>query len=526
MKAELLKIHAQNVVHPFHGWTRLAGHSHTFRAGLHGVETVKENLVAWSRRCHIDALGLGSPWEPVSARHYHVCETAQRDAYYGGAIPPDSVMDREAIAAFLDDLNRRAQGGTFFYLDNETPKNRYGHLWYVGYDYHVPAWHDYSQDRRVAFWDGEHTDDFNAVTGLPHRRRGYMEVVAQQRAAGALAIWAHPTSWWRDEAGGFVTNIAADMVPQLHADGRLDGMTVQGYDAFHRGYQALWFHLLDFGFQIPGYSEMDVLTDGELDALRHVLLNAIPAQREAGQGVDALIPPLRAARHAMSSGPFLSLTVDGHPTGDALEGRAFKAVVAAYPAPGEASLGHVQLLGRGGEVLADVKNFTGGLLEFGVETAGRGYLVARAVGEYDTLDAPQKRIAHCALTNPVYLNPWHITPLATRLILPAPRSPGHDGATFRVLTAAGEPLECGTLSHAEIQLDVPASARLEVACADGRLRDIPLSMANPSVRRHMDYLADGLFLNDHPNLSPGEVPLEAFRCEAIRDAMQELRLTL
>ena len=511
-------------------WTTLAGHSHVIRAGQLDFKVAKSRLAAWTRERGIDFMGLGSPWEPVSARNYHLHETTLRDAYDAGAIAPQSIMDRDAVAAFIADMNERANGETFFYLDNETPKNRYGHLWYVGFDYQVPCWHDYGQDRRTAFWDGEQTDDLNALTGRPHRRRGYMEIVAQQRAAGALAIWAHPTSWWR-ENGRFVTNIAADMVPQLHADGRLDGMTVQGYDAFHRGYQELWFHLLDRGFHIPGYAELDILCDTAAPSAKPCFLNRVPTRKK--DGLASLIPLLRASRHHVTSGPFLALAVDGQPSGATLvasPASCHKATVTAFPAPGEACLSRVELIGNNGKMLAKVENFTGGVLEFGVTVPQQGgYVLARAIGEDDSLDMPQQKIKHCALTNPVYLRTPQTPvpkPLTTRLTLPPPRAPHHDGAAFRILTAAGEPIGGGTFSNREIQLDVPASARLEITCTNGRIRDIPLAMANPVLRGHMDYLADGLFLNDHPNLSPGEVPIAAFRCDAIRDAMREQRLEL
>jgi len=534
MTATLLRSTPATPANPFAHHAALVGHSHFLRTGRHTFEETKQNLVAWARTCHVRAFGLGSTWEPVSARNYWACETTRRDEYYAGRIPPESIMDRDAIAAFVADMNRLSNGETLFYLDNETPKNRYGHLWYVGFDYQVPCWHDYGQDKRTAFWDGEHTPDLNALTGLPHRRRGYMEVVAKQRAAGALAIWAHPTSWWWQDKN-FTTNIAADMVPQLLADGYLDGMVVQGYDAFHRAYQALWFHLLDRGYKIPGYSEMDVSGDISLDSLKHVLVNQIPTSpnSQIPKSLNQLIAPLRASRHFMTSGPFLDITVDGNPSGSTLvasPGACHNVAITAFPAPGESCLSRVQLIGNGGVVLAEVENFSGGILEIGIEVPQCGiYLLARAIGEHDTPDMPQQKIKHCALTNPVYLrtpdtpNP---KPLATRLTLLPPQAAHHDGAKFRVLTAAGEPLESGTLSNSEITLEVPASARFEITCTNGQIRDIPLSMANPAVREQMDYLADGHFLKDHPHCTAGEVPVEAFRVDAVREAMQNLRFAL
>ena len=41
----------------------------------------------------------------------------------------------------------------------------------------------------------------------------------------------------------------------------------------------------------------------------------------------------------------------------------------------------------------------------------------------------------------------------------------------------------------------------------------------------MDYLADGLFLRDFPGLKPGEVPVDAFRLDDVRTALETLELT-
>ena len=35
-----------------------------------------------------------------------------------------------------------------------------------------------------------------------------------------------------------------------------------GYDACHRGYQRLWFHLLDTGAAVPGFAETDYALTG------------------------------------------------------------------------------------------------------------------------------------------------------------------------------------------------------------------------------------------------------------------------
>jgi len=514
------------------GWVSVATHSHMLRSGKSDFEAAKTNLLNWAERQGIGAVGVGSPWEPVSAARYRHYEQVERDLYFSGGVNPAEVMDRRPIGQLICELNRRAAGKTLFFLDNETPKNRHGHLWYLGFDYQVPAWHDYSQDHRVQFWDGDPCEDPNHLTGGCHRRRSYLEVVARQRVAGALAIWAHPTSWWR-HAGAFITNIAAELPLHLHADGTLDGVVVQGYDAFHRAYQALWFALLDLGATVPGFAELDACFDEAVIAAKGCFLNYIPNQ-PAQPCTISLVAEARLGHQFVSSGPHLELHVDGQPMGSKLtvaEGQRLRVSLDAWPAPGENSLARVELLGRGGAVLAFAENFSGGRVEFEVVCDREGgYLVGRAFGENDfPFDKPQQRVRHCALTNPVYLrtpHSPHFVAATTDLNLQVAYDSKVCGATCRLCRANGVVFETLKLSTGNTRLQVPADCHLKIDLPDGTLREIPLAMANQRLREHINYLSDGEFLNDYPELTPGEVPVAAFRLDQTREALQEQRLQL
>ena len=144
----------------------------------------------------------------------------------------EEMMDVAGNEAMLRRLNERG-GGMLFYLDNETPKSCFGHMWYVGFKQTVPAWHDYSQDRPCWYSDYDNdTAERNALTGDYHKRRTYATIVAEQRRYGALAIWAHPTSWWTKDGknkGPFVTKPRARVLrARPVADPRHRG---EGHDA-------------------------------------------------------------------------------------------------------------------------------------------------------------------------------------------------------------------------------------------------------------------------------------------------------
>ncbi len=514
------------------GWISVATHSHMLRSGESDFAAAKTNLLNWAQRQGIGAVAVGSPWEPVSASRYRHYEQVERDLYFSGGVNPADVMDREPIRQLIAELNRRAAGQTLFFLDNETPKNRHGHLWYLGFDYQVPAWHDYSQDHRVQFWDGDPCEDPNHLTGGCHLRRSYFEVVAQQRAAGALAIWAHPTSWWW-QGNEFITNIAAELPLHLHADGGLDGIVVQGYDAFHRAYQALWFALLDLGATVPGYAELDACFDEAQIASKGCFLNFIPSQ-SAQASLLEIIAATSKGRHYVSSGPHLELQVDRQPMGSELDvaaGQRLQVTLDAWPAPEENSLALVELLGRAGTVLAFVENFPGGRVEFEVECErDGGYLVGRAFGENDSpYGKRQQKIRHCALTNPVYLNTSRsprFAAITTELQLEVAHDSQVRGATCHLCLANGEVFETLKLTTGSTRLEVPASCHLKIDCPDSTARTIPLAMANQHLRQHIDYLSDGNFLKDYPALTPGEVPVAAFRLAQTRAALQKQRLQL
>ncbi len=510
-------------------WTSVVTHTHNLRSGQVPFPDAKRQLVDWCSRHGVGALGVGSPWEPVSAASYQRYEGPDRDLYYSGRIDPTTVMDREAVEGLIADLNR-ARPQTLFYLDNETPKARHGHLWWFGWHYDAPAWHDYSQDRPISYHDDDPERELNALTGEPHRRRAYLDVVAAQRARGALAVWAHPTSWWTHQ-DAFVTNIAAELPLHLVADGRLDGLAVMGYDAFHRHYQELWWSLLDTGAVVPGFAETDSCFDRANLANDEVVLTNRLAL-DAPPTLAAIVAAARAGRGFATSGPFLHLAVDGAEMGavvDSARGSTHRVRITAHPAPGEHALGRVDLIGRGGAVLASVGPFAGGTIELMVDGGDEpAWLVARAVGERDDPQTPnQKEIRHCALTNPVYLRPRGVTPAPamTDYRLDVRGDSPWLGGTLTIEDAAGAVLESGVVVAGAVLRRLPASARITLGTC-GRRRTFSLAMENPALQARLRYLWGGGFRRDFPDATPGAVPAAAFQLDGVRAALATARYAI
>ena len=392
-------------------FAKCAGHSHLCRKGNVTDGFCRERLLDWMKLHHVEAFGVGSPWTVSNRDLCRQNERADRDLYYAGRKDSEALMDRPGVNAMLADLAAKGDGA-LFYLDNETPKSFYGHLWYVGFEQLVPSWHDYSQDRPCWYSPfDDSTAERNALTGDYHKRRTYATIIAEQRARGALAIWAHPTSWWTTDGknkGPFVTNIASEMIPQLLRDGYLDGITVMGYDPYHTDYENLWFAILDMGYRVPGFAELDISPAHGTNGKGDMLFNWVPFPKRP-LTVDYLKAEFRAAHHTMSSGPKLLLKVDGKLQGAEIEsgeGKTHVVEVFAWPQKPEKELSRVQLIGRGGKVLAEERHFAGGRITWKVEADGDGgWLVARAFGEHDWdyLEKRQQLTRQCALTNPVWL---------------------------------------------------------------------------------------------------------------------------
>ncbi len=505
-------------------WRSVVTHTHNLRTGRVGFEASKDRLLAWAERHGLDAVGVGSPWEPISRAHYLEHEGPRRDAYYAGRVDPESVMDRGPIAALFDDLNGRSSG-TFFYQDNETPKNRYGHVWYFGYVYDVPAWHDYSQDRPVKHFEADPHVELNTLTGEPHWRRSSLEVASEQRAQGAVAVWAHPTSWWRS-GERFVTNIAAESLLHLVADGGLDGLAVMGYGAHRPSYQALWFHYLDTGAVVPGFAETDYAFD-DRDIPDQVLATYVDAP-----STDDLARAMRTRPHFAGTGVIASVSVDGVPMGRVVEtaaGRVHEVTVEAYPAPGQARLGRVELVGRGGEVLHALDGFAGGVARFELRGADApGYVVVRAFGEGDDPEGPAGDVRHLGLSDPVYLHPagFRVEPVTTDMTLAIGADSPWLGGEIAIEAADGRVIERARVEPGEVRREVPANARVRLT-KDGRAeRLFYIAVENESAQELLRYLYDGEFLADYPDTVPGEVPAEAFRIDEMREALRAFRFAL
>lgn len=516
------------------GWKSVLCHTHTYSGrGDHGGPVKPpesyRRLADWADRCGVDAIGMGSPYTPVTARSYDRFDGAERDLYYSPQFDHRSVMSTDEIAAMLADA--RAVGGdrTHFFLDNETPKGRYGHMWWMGWHYDLPPWHDYDQpfdrwmcNETVA---GDHGDE-----PMSYERRPYLQILTIQHAHGALGFWAHPTSWWRGERGQFITNIASEMPAHAIAYGRLDGMVIMGYHPYRPQYLAVWHELLDRGYRVPGVAEMDCgLSDPKLWAREVALLNHA-AVNGSGLSTRSLVQTFGAGKVFASSGPFIDLAVDGAAMGEVVETsrrhRHQVRITALSRRPGE-PLGRIELVGRGGEVIWQRDHFAGGSID--IEIAGmanRGYLIARAFGP-DDVGVNWRNVREIAISNPVYLHPRGQTferPATTAVTVNIADTSPFAGGEVSFEDAAGAPLLRVKARAGTMRESLPASGRVTLTARDGTSRTDYFVNANEKLINVQRYLYRGRFLLDFPTLQPGECPVEAWRIDDFVEAMRAVEL--
>lgn len=521
-------------------WLSVVTHSHTWsgRADHGGTIMPPDNyvtLAAWCQQHQIDALGMGSPYTPHAADAYRKFDRESPGSYYEHPEAHPDILKAEQleVETMLDAANALAHGHTTFYLDNETPKARYGHLWWINHHPEFAAWHDYDQifDR----WMCTHPDAMSDVNEpMPYERRPYMQIIAQQRKHGAVGVWAHPTSWWFGrEDGRFITNLATEMPAHAFAEGRLDGMVVMGYHADRPEYRALWLALLDRGVRVTPMAEMDMslsdenLMDRDRVYRSYVYCDAAgdprtPLESRLAEGV-------RLGQVVCSTGPMMTLTVDAAMPGETMvtsRTHVHDVTVRLESTPTGRPWDRVQLLGREGRVLAEARDVESGMLTWRIRGEDQaGYMVALALSNPRTTG----RHEHVVVTSAVTLLPrgsQRREPMTTDLTLRVgPASALVHGEVY-FETATGERLGEAMLSGDVLMETLPASGRITLKSPEGLKQTHYLINANARLLEVQRYLYRGRFLRDWPDLKPGELPVEVWHLDQYEQAMRQMEITV
>jgi hypothetical protein len=254
---------------------------------------------------------------------------------------------RKGYAAFSDE-------NFLLHYGSEMPKYRTGHTWWLGQTTTMGMF-DNTMDTTYEnhYYQSEQGTDWT-FRSLKFPQVPDIEVVQNFRHYdSALAVIAHPTSWWWQKRGNiekYVTNVAAYLPFSLLAGNVLDAQVIMGYDRDHYYYQNLWFSVLNEGHRMTPVAELD----GGYNRGDKFYYGSMRTYYKVDRGtltIDKIKRAVRRGRTFVTSGPIVFANIDSsYEIGDVLEsnGKEHTLNVSAY-ASGDRSdyLSYVVLLRNG-----------------------------------------------------------------------------------------------------------------------------------------------------------------------------------
>jgi hypothetical protein len=213
---------------------------------------------------------------------------------------------KEGYANFSDDQFHVSYG-------SEMPKYRTGHTWWIG----QPTTHGIFESTMDTTYENQYYQSEKGTNwtfeGLGFPQIPDVEIVKRfKRSDGSLAIAAHPTSWWMQKRGDiekYVTNVACNLSFGLLSGKIWDGIVAMGYDHDHYFYQNLWFNILNQGYRMPAFSELDgglgvddKFYYGSMRTYFHI---------NGDFSVDKIVAAARNGNSFLTSGPIIMADVDG-----------------------------------------------------------------------------------------------------------------------------------------------------------------------------------------------------------------------
>lgn len=369
-----------------------AGHSHVCRETGEGTRSLDQWAAEMQRR-GLHYFGFGHPWEPddlAILRHWEL-DPGRSRSYHDEKIWKTRPADEWTRSGRFSMWRRNFSTDRFtFGVDLETPKVRYGHLWWIGWEPDgLAPWHD--SDKPWTAWETSPAR-IRGEPPPPFQRRWPAEVIRVQRAAGALPVYAHPTSWWTGPGGCHISNIATTLVPDLLTGQCAGCLVVMGYDADHRSYQKLWFELLDKGYFLTAVAETDACLDFEDPFPRGLHHNIASVEQP---GLNGLREALIRGRNVMTTGPVLDLSCGDQGPGGHVAAGGGEIRVSTSGLRSDSSY-RIEILHCGRVCFErQVSSSESASTTFAHE--GSGWVLARLLNTSDRAEA--------ALTNPIFFGP-------------------------------------------------------------------------------------------------------------------------
>ena len=388
-------------------------------------------------------------------------------------------------------------------IGNELYKGRYGHAFLMNYTQTSPYSRYYDDVYDV--WQ------FGKSGNEPALEIPYLhEALVAERTPGSVSALAHPTSWWTDN-GQFITNIATTVGFDVLA-GTVDALVILGYRRDCPQYQALWFELMNNGYRIPGITETDEVFDRPPEGKIRFKTYVVMEEDETSiPPIDRLCDAIRKGRCVASSGPVMSMRVDGHVPGSTLSLGANRTVQMemACRACFEGQLTRLQII-------------TNGIVTAEYPLSGEEAVVTHQV----QIDTDSYVLAKCwdsagntAITNPVHIRnkPFRNVDYHASVQIRVKNGGLPCSGMYQVDSGP----ECSFSGEIHMQMRPASVLRVKVGNLEREIRLVAL----PALQEIFQSLYLGRF-NESGCFSPGEVPVEAFQISRIREILDAVVLEI
>ncbi len=282
----------------------------------------------------IDAVIYLSPWVPLKdlgwingEGHAHLYSEKKPDPEMLSGVRKiclaqgvDFICASQGWAGATDDTWRVAYGKVtdkdfLMYYGAEMPKYRTGHFWWLGlestenfFGQAIDSMYEtrYYQSPYATHWD---FDSLNFVN-IPD-----LELVPRMAASqNAVAIIAHPTRWWmqeREHSVKYTTNAAANLAFSLLSGNLADGLVIMGDFKDHYSYQNLWFQILNLGYRMPAFSELD---GGYLPDFKYpfgLMRTYFQVGKISRDTIQSVVDAVRLGKTFVTTGPVILSNIDG-----------------------------------------------------------------------------------------------------------------------------------------------------------------------------------------------------------------------
>lgn len=431
---------------------------------------------------------------------------------------------------------------------SEMPKYRTGHTWWLGQQstYGLfEATMDTTYENQ--YYQSEQGTDWN-FQQLPFPHMPDVEIVNKfKKYDKSIAIAAHPTSWWMQKRGNiekYVTNVACNLSFGLLSGKIWDGVVAMGYDHDHYFYQNLWFNILNQGYRMPAFSELDgglgkddKFYYGSMRTYFHI---------DGEFSISKIVDAGKKGKSFLTSGPIVMAKIDNrYSPGDIISayGKKYMLNIEAY-ASGEQDdyLSYVVVFRKGKiyklwDIRSEMKrDFTDSV---SINENERSWYIVKVYGKrawkdprfLDVMAVCEKKITvepvngelDVAFTNPFYFrakNERDIKRMNSHVELSL--SPQKNGTIE--ISDASKRIKTVKVISGKAKFVMPVNALLKISIAGYPVLYRSLYLDYLPNSDLIEKLASGKWKDDFDTaFNPGEVPWDAFNFERTKKVLSNVK---